>query len=218
MVDNYSRLPYSLVSPMEQPLDKRLIGQWQGPTGIIELRSDYTAVANGEAAAWFILEDALTLVGASGTFQFPYQVTASTLTLLVNGQSVVFQRNSGKIKKAPRESGGIAADLAGKWNYLGGSTTYGGNTSSNKFLTLNNNGTYEYDSEYSVSGEAGSGVFQNLDRGTWSATETTLTLHSATQGSRTYALQKVNHPKNGDPMIVLDGEAYVTYYQKPGWC
>jgi hypothetical protein len=37
------------------------------------------------------------------------------------------------------------------------------------------------------------------------------------QGSGSYVLEKRNHPKNNDPMIVLDGEPYVTYYQKPRW-
>ncbi|MBI4396803.1 MAG: hypothetical protein HY548_06895 [Elusimicrobia bacterium] len=34
--------------------------------------------------------------------------------------------------------------------------------------------------------------------------------HDGGRGQGSYPLQKVTHPKNGDPMIVLDGESYVT--------
>ncbi len=32
-----------------------------------------------------------------------------------------------------------------------------------------------------------------------------------------YTLEKRNHPKNKDPMIVLNGQPFVTYYNKPPW-
>jgi hypothetical protein len=42
--------------------------------------------------------------------------------------------------------------------------------------------------------------------------------NSQTQGQGSYRLEKRNHPKNvGDPMIVLDGEAYVTATLKAPW-
>ena len=39
----------------------------------------------------------------------------------------------------------------------------------------------------------------------------------ATLGVTTYVLEKRNHPKNNEPMLVLDGQAFVTFYQKPPW-
>jgi hypothetical protein len=32
-----------------------------------------------------------------------------------------------------------------------------------------------------------------------------------------YAFEKRNHPKNNDPMLVINGDAFVTYYQRPPW-
>ncbi len=58
---------------------------------------------------------------------------------------------------------------------------------------------------------------QGADRGTWYVQGDRIYHNSQTRGQGSYQLQKLNHPKNRDPMIVLDGEAYVTYYQKPPW-
>ena len=51
----------------------------------------------------------------------------------------------------------------------------------------------------------------------WSATATSITAYSNTNGTTTFRLEKRNHPKNNDPMLVLDGEAFVSYYQKAPW-
>jgi hypothetical protein len=220
MFDNEFALPYPLVSSMEMPRDKRLFGQWQGPTGQMELREDDTGVTNGEAIAWFVAGDVLTLAGSSGILELPYQVSDSILTLFNQGQPVVFQRRAAPAPAAIPAASSVVSDLVGKWTYLGRSTTYAASSRSTASLTLNADGTYEYGSEYSASGEAYtpySMAAQRSDCGTWSATDTTLTLHSVTQASHTLSLQKLNHPKNGDPMIVLDGVAYVTFYQKPSW-
>lgn len=59
---------------------------------------------------------------------------------------------------------------------------------------------------------------QSSDFGTWNYDGTRIYYNSQNgQGSGSYLLEKRNHPKNGDPMIVLDGETYVTYYQKNPW-
>jgi hypothetical protein len=58
---------------------------------------------------------------------------------------------------------------------------------------------------------------QNSDSGTWWVVGDRIHYNSQTQGQGSYQLIKRNHPKNGDPMIVLDGTSYVTYYQKAPW-
>jgi hypothetical protein len=45
----------------------------------------------------------------------------------------------------------------------------------------------------------------------------TIIAYSNTHGKITYPFEKRNHPKTGDPMIVLDGDAYVTAYRKNPW-
>ena len=64
----------------------------------------------------------------------------------------------------------------------------------------------------------GGATMQRNDSGAWTATETTLTTRSASGRVTTYRLEKRNHPKNvRDPMIVLNGEPFVTFYNKPPW-
>ncbi len=42
-------------------------------------------------------------------------------------------------------------------------------------------------------------------------------VNSRSQGFQILSFEKRNHPKNGDPMIVIDGDTYVTYNQRPSW-
>lgn len=88
---------------------------------------------------------------------------------------------------------------------------------SSRCFILNANGTYEYSAESSTSGAAGSTAGQSYDSGRWTATTTTLTAYSNSQGKTVYPIELRNHPKTGDPMIVVDGDAYVTAYQKRPW-
>ena len=88
---------------------------------------------------------------------------------------------------------------------------------SNRCFVLNSNGTYEYSSETSSSGQYGGSASQEYDAGRWSATRTTLTAMSNRNGRMVYPIELKNHPKTGDPMIVVDGDAYVTAYQRRPW-
>jgi len=88
---------------------------------------------------------------------------------------------------------------------------------SNSCFTLYQNGTYEYYSETSSSGPIASSASQESDSGTWSVTGSTLTAHSRARGTLTFSLEKRNHPKTGDPMILLDGDAFVTYSPRSPW-
>ena len=58
---------------------------------------------------------------------------------------------------------------------------------------------------------------QSSDKGTWRVLGNNLIVNSQTQGQITYQFSKQNHPKTGDPMIVINGRAFVTFYQKPSW-
>jgi len=88
-------------------------------------------------------------------------------------------------------------------------------------FTLNADGTYQYYRESSASAYApgiyGSTASQSSDSGTWTATETTITANSRTQGTLTYTLEKKNHPRAGDPILYLDGHCFVTATQRPPW-
>lgn len=110
----------------------------------------------------------------------------------------------------------LMSAMVGKWCYLaslGGTSSY----RNDKCFTLYANGTYEYYGEVSSSGSAGSSVGTQRDTGRWTATRTTLTAYSNSGERIVYPIELRNHPKNGDPMIVVDGDAYVTVYQKRPW-
>ncbi|HXM34319.1 MAG TPA: hypothetical protein VN920_03980, partial [Pyrinomonadaceae bacterium] len=92
-----------------------------------------------------------------------------------------------------------------------------GGRMSSRCITLYANGTYEYYSESSSSNPYGSTASQDSDSGTWQATATSITANSRKHGVLSYSLEKRNHPKTGDAMIVLDGEAFVTSQQRPPW-
>ena len=84
-------------------------------------------------------------------------------------------------------------------------------------FTLYQNGTYEYSAESSSGGAYGSTAGQSYDSGRWTATRTTITAYSNAHGKIVYPIELRNHPKTGDPMIVLDGDAYVTTTQRRPW-
>lgn len=107
--------------------------------------------------------------------------------------------------------------LALGWRTISNVNASSGGRMSNRCFTLSEDGTYEYYSETSSSGEYGSFASQESDSGTWSVTATTITANSRSQGAMTFSLEKRNHPKTGDPMLVLDGDAYVTYNQRAPW-
>jgi len=112
---------------------------------------------------------------------------------------------------------GAAAALVGKWCYMANVYANDGGRASETCFVLNPDGSYQYHSESSSSGQYGGTASQSDDTGTWQATDTTLTAHSRTGQTYTYQYQRQNHPKNNDPMLVFDGKAFVTYYQKPPW-
>jgi len=92
-----------------------------------------------------------------------------------------------------------------------------GASMSNRCFTLNANGTYQYYGESDSYNPNGGVTSQSSDSGTWTATETALTTHSSAKGTQVFTLEKRNHPKNNDPMLVVNGQPFVTYYQKAPW-
>ena len=108
-------------------------------------------------------------------------------------------------------------DLVGKWCYQSNVNAQGGGRMSDICFTLNANGTYQYYGETSSSNPYGGTASQNSDAGRWTATANSLTARSNSGKTVTYALERRNHPKTGDPMLMVNGDAFVTYYQKRPW-
>jgi hypothetical protein len=152
------------------------------------------------------------MIGAQGQVTLPFAVDGDRLTMTVNGQPVLLLREKPGVA-------GVRMELVGKWCWV--SQVYannGGARQSNRCLTLEANGTYVYEGLTDSYNPNGGSTGQSRDTGTWEATENTLTGRSRSGKVVTYRLEKRNHPKNtADPMIVLDGQPFVSFYKKNPW-
>jgi hypothetical protein len=154
---------------------------------------------------------------------FAYAINGTQLTLTANGQQVSYNRGAGNNQQQNATGkGNVAAELVGKWCYVNVTNTNSGGTSTDECITLNGDGTYVYYYERSASVNtnafAGGTNAQNGDRGTWYVQGDRIFYNSQSQGQGSYRLEKRNHPKNvGDPMIVLDGKAFVTATYRQPW-
>lgn len=196
-----------------------LVGRWQSSEATVQIKDDGTLMLNGETFRYAVKGNNITLANNEGAAQFPFQLAGDTLRVLVDGRTVIYKRVTGGSRREDfnAASGANSADLFGKWCYMANVNANNGGRMSNRCFTLYANGTYEYYSETSSSGEYGGTASQESDSGTWTATATTITRNSRTLGTQTYSLEKRNHPRNGDPMLVIDGDAYVTSTARSPW-
>jgi len=115
--------------------------------------------------------------------------------------------------------GGVAQELCGQWFWMSNFTANnGGGLQTNTWIMLDASGRYKWHYE-SVSTNPNGAVWGSEDEtGTWSTAEGTISFRPDRGNPYMQALVKRNHPKNvGDPMIVLDGKAYVTATNRPAW-
>jgi hypothetical protein len=211
--------------PSNNSLDAGLTGVWSGNGETIEFKSDGKCVYIGNTFSYEISQGHIILKTSQGNVMFAYVINGNQLDLTANGQKVTYIRGagnnssvSGNAKNSTGGEGTVAQELVGKWCYMSNSLS----SSSNKCIILNADGTYIYNSETSRSVNTpevyGGTASQGADRGTWYVQGDRIYYNSPTQGQGSYRLEKRNHPKNaGDPMIVLDGEAYVTATLREPW-
>jgi hypothetical protein len=101
-------------------------------------------------------------------------------------------------------------------------TTSSGGSQRSSCIELRPDGTYTYQHEGSMSAQApgmwGGTSSQSSDAGRWSVKGNQLIATSQRGTTSAYTLEKRNHPKNKrDPMICLNGECFVTFYNRPPW-
>lgn len=207
--------------------DKSLIGLWSGNNETIEFTADGNCKYIGQTYPYTVSAGHVTLQTVQGNFMMAYAITGNQLSLTVNGQTIQYTKGNAAATQnntSAAAAGGkrVAQELVGKWCYVNVNSTNSGGSSTEQCITLKADGTYEYYGETSRSvntnAYAGGTNSQNSDRGTWTYDGTRVYYtSSAGAGSGSYVLEKRNHPKNNDPMIVLDGTTYVTYYQKAPW-
>lgn len=203
--------------------DADLIGIWSGNGETIEFKSNGQCVYIGNTFSYQLSQGNIILATAQGSVIFAYSIKGDQLNLTANGKQISYQRGASGTPSASGNSspGNVAQELIGKWCWINVNTTNTGGSSSSECIVLNANGTYEYASERSMdvntsSFYAGTSS-QGSDQGTWWVQGDRIFYNSQTRGQGSYQLQKQNHPKTGDPMIVLNGEPYVTFYQKQPW-
>ncbi len=194
-----------------------LVGYWKSDQYTAQVKDNGTVVINGETFSYRVQGNVITLTGNEGSIDVQFELSGDTLITVFNGQRTVYTRVPEGPDGEGRSGGSLPRELIGKWCYMSNVNAGNGGRMSNRCFTLRPDGTYQYYSETSSSGAYGGSASQESDSGTWSATATTITANSRTNGRQTYRLEKRNHPKTGDPMLVLDGDAYVTYNQRPPW-
>lgn len=206
---------------------EKLIGKWvshdDGYPMEADFKSNGSAVVDGDAVTWTLKSGTL-IIGVDGEKK-SYAITFSDNGFRVAGGDLEKPMNFKKVMNASGSTpptstaspSGKKLDqtLVGKWCYV--NVTSDNSRSSQQCITVSANGTYEYYGESSTSGSNGSTASQSSDAGTWWVEGNRVYYNSQNQGEGSYELVKKNHPKTGDPMIVLDGTAYVTFYKKSPW-
>lgn len=201
-----------------------LAGIWSGYNETIEFR-DGQCVYQGQSYPYTVDAQQINVQGAQGNLVMGYRLEKDKLHLIINGQAFTYTRgvsSATSLSSSTSQAGRhIDQSLVGKWCYVNVTSTNTGGSSTDECITINGDGTYEYYSERSMSANtpsfSGGTASQNSDRGTWWVVGDRVHYQSQTQGAGSYQLVKRNHPKTGDAMIVLDGTAYVTYYNRAPW-
>jgi hypothetical protein len=206
-------------------IDKSLIGKWTGNGETIEFLEGGKCNYYNTPMTYEVKGASILLNSGQGIWTLNYVIKGDQLNLEVNGKQFIYTKGNGTANNVSTTNNGnkrVAAELVGKWCWTNVTSTNSGGTTSEKCIVLNGDGTYTYNSSRSMDTNTdtfyGGTNSRNSDRGTWTADGQNIYYSSQTgQGTGSYKLEKRNHPKNGDPMIVLDGETYVTYYQKNPW-
>lgn len=121
-------------------------------------------------------------------------------------------------KAKPGSTPGGAAEFAGQWVLFSNfNATNGGGRMSSTTLNLGSDGSYTYSAETSSSNPFGGSASSENDAGRWSVQGNSMVFRSNSGTTTTYRLQKRNHPKTNDPMLLLDDNAFVTATQRAPW-
>ncbi|HEY0653238.1 MAG TPA: hypothetical protein VGD65_08915 [Chryseosolibacter sp.] len=220
-------LTLSLAAQSSKTDTEKLVGKWVSHDDGYPMEADFkangSAVVDGDAVTWSLKPGTLVL-GVEGEKK-SYAISFSENAFRVSGGDLEKPMNFKRITGSGAAAAPVPAanatgkkldpTLAGKWCYVNVASNY--STSSEQCIIVNANGTYEYYAEGSTSGSNGSTASQSSDAGTWWVEGNRVYYNSQNQGEGSYELVKKNHPKTGDPMIVLDGTAYVTFYKKSPW-
>jgi hypothetical protein len=205
-----------------------VVGIWSGNGETIDFKNNGQVAYLGQNYPYQVSGNYITVQTQQGNLIMAYAITGDQLNLTINNQTVTYSRGKGSatntgVNKQPENAQGNQIDqsMVGKWCYVNVTSTNSGGISHDECFVLNADGSYQYHSERSMSvntnAYAGGTSSQRGDQGTWWVSGNMLYYNSPTQGQGSYPFEKRNHPKTGDPMIVLNGTTYVTFYNKKPW-
>ena len=219
-------------TPLTKSTNSSIVGTWSGNGETMVFQAGGQGSYNGVGFQYTTSGGNASITGTTGTTTLQFSVNGNYLTLSGDGTTAILQKGTangatsggyGQAQAGNNGGGGGSIDqsIVGKWCWANTSSTYSSSYNSTKCIVINGNGTYEYYAEGSISGYGGGGYggssSQSSDRGTWKLEGNRIHVQSQTEGYKVYSFEKRNHPKNGDPMIVIDGDTYVTYYKKAPW-
>jgi len=205
-----------------------LHGTWSaaidGQPLVVVFEGNGSGKVNGKPMQWQTLGQLLFVqVQGEPAESYSFAVKGEKLSVSGANLNVTFSKGTAAAAKAastpPKASpAGGGQELVGKWCKVSTFTANSGGSSRSTCFELKADGSYTYRHEGSMSAPAGSMASQSFDAGRWKVSGSQLVAQSQRGTVNTYALEKRNHPKNKrDPMICLDGECYVTFYNKPPW-
>ena len=218
-----------LVFALQAYANPSLHGTWSaavnGQPLTVVFDGNGTGKINGKPMRWQTLGAMLAIEQNGEAIAYQYEVKNGKLSVAGGDLAGTVVLTPGALKKAatqPAKASTNGQELVGKWCLL---STFRGNTGGSSRMTcfdLKPDGTYTYQHEGSMSastsGMYGGTASQSSDAGRWKFSGNQLTAQSQRGTVNTYTVEKRNHPKNKrDPMICLNGECYVTFYNKPAW-
>jgi hypothetical protein len=192
---------------VEGPAD-RTLGDLEGRYWRFEAKTQDGRTAEIQVWGW---------MGSCGTALFALGYPEAIAKREADLQAIL-----GSLSKPGKDGGGkdgVLPELAGTWMWISNfNANSGGGRQTDTKLILNADGTYRYSCEHVSTNSFGAAWGSEHDSGTWTATADSITFRSARGSVRTSTLEKRNHPKNtNDPMIILDGKAFVTALRKDPW-
>jgi len=214
-----------------------LLGTWSiaidGQPLVVTFENGGTGKVNGQPMKWQTFGQLL-FVQQQGqqavTYSFQVQGDklnvsggdlkgVATLTRGTAAADAAKKQQAAKAAKGPAAAAsGNGQELVGKWCKMSTFSANSGGSQRSTCFELKADGTYLYQHESSMSATTGATASQSADAGRWKVSGNQLTAQSRSGSVNTYTLEKRNHPKNKrDPMICLNGECYVTFYNKPAW-
>lgn len=111
----------------------------------------------------------------------------------------------------------VPGKLCGTWGAFKSGPVYGGSYHIQRTLVLKANGTYYFLSETNNSGAYGQASGSSEEAGHWWLEGSLLWFQNHLGQTSHRQLDLQNHARNGDPMILLDGQPYVSREKRPPW-